>query len=112
MECEITHSMFSIRMSEMRVSWLSSRDAMVAALPTLVKLVHAHQTIQSSLWETAIARQGYTRLQTFVNAAQEEAAAAPGETLAEQHPLCTLTNRYVDDNIECMRICHQNYDSL
>ena len=85
--------MFSIRMSEMRVSWLNSRDSMIAALPTLTDHIHTHRNIQGSLIETSTVRQGQWELQAFVNKSLSEVAEMEDGKLDDKHSLSTLTER-------------------
>ena len=92
MECDITRSMFSIRMCEMRVAWMSSRDSMIVALHLLTEHITNYQTIHHSLIETCILRSGKVQIQNYVNSVLKEELGEQG-TLSEQHVLSTLAHR-------------------
>ncbi|XP_014676456.1 PREDICTED: serine/threonine-protein kinase SMG1-like [Priapulus caudatus] len=84
MEREITFSMFSIRVAEMRTAWLKNRDEMETALPRLSDLVQDQLSTQQSC-EKLSCQVAALKQQTLM---LEEACADKGSALY------TLAERY------------------
>ncbi|XP_024124914.1 serine/threonine-protein kinase SMG1 [Oryzias melastigma] len=86
MERDITRSLFSSRVAEIKVNWFKNRDEMLAVLPQMEEAVEEYLGLQEMLCQGE-------KLQTKL---QEEMAFLEGAENHPDHLILTLDQRYSD----------------
>nr|XP_019958506.1 PREDICTED: serine/threonine-protein kinase SMG1 [Paralichthys olivaceus] len=88
MERDITRSLFSSRVAEIKVNWFKNRDEMLAVLPQVEEAVEEYLVLQELLCQGE-------KLQTKL---QEEIAFLEGAENHPDHLILTLEKRYSEHN--------------
>ncbi|XP_035389717.1 serine/threonine-protein kinase SMG1 [Electrophorus electricus] len=84
MERDITRSLFSSRVAEIKVNWFKNRDEMLAVVPQLELAVEEYLTLQEQLSQVEKAQGKLTEEMEFLEGAEGRA----------DHPVHTLEHRY------------------
>ena len=92
MECEITHSMFSIRMVEINIPWLKNKEEIILALEDAAKSIQVYYNTEEKITELANQKSRLCDLQNYIGKVQKELDTA---ALEHDHPINTLPDRYV-----------------
>ncbi|KAI8501131.1 Serine/threonine-protein kinase smg1 [Branchiostoma belcheri] len=86
MEKEITRSLFSSRVAEMKVNWFKNRDEMVSALPRLQETLEEHLESQRQLQHVCSSNSSLLQQKCLLEAALQD----------QHHSLHSLQHRYTE----------------
>uniref|UniRef100_A0A8B9KFC0 non-specific serine/threonine protein kinase n=1 Tax=Astyanax mexicanus TaxID=7994 RepID=A0A8B9KFC0_ASTMX len=86
MERDITRSLFSSRVAEIKVNWFKNRDEMLAVLPQVEMAVEEYLSLQEQL----------TQVEKVQAKLLEEMEFLEGADSRAEHPIHTLEHRYVE----------------